>query len=158
MSPVFQMIFEPTADQFGLTFSEESDNFNQPVFVLPTTGNQNWWNESYYFPGELNGKYRDFELKFNNGLFIIADQDLKHSLRFDVGLNNFPPDMGYIPNGIIRSSYLKYVGNLQKFIYPFDSFLVINPLDLLIMDFLFREHKACFVGLTPTFGERRQNG
>jgi hypothetical protein len=52
MRPIYQMIFEPNGDNsFGFIFSEESEDFNQPVFVIPTRQNDNWWSDNYYLPG-----------------------------------------------------------------------------------------------------------
>jgi hypothetical protein len=51
MTPIYQMTFEPNGDNsFGLVFSEETEEFKQPVFVLPIRQNNQWWNEDYYLP------------------------------------------------------------------------------------------------------------
>jgi len=156
MTPIYQMTFKPNCDNsFGLVFSEESDEFNQPVFVLPTRQNNQWWDEDYYLPGEIEGKYRDFRLTFKNGILILQDETLKHTIRFSVGLEDiFLKKHPMAMHFLYEELPLKYIGKHQSFVSPFDIFIPLSPLDLLIMDDAFRQHKACFVGLTPVFGER----
>lgn len=150
------MAFEPNGDNsFGLVFSEETEVYNQPVFVLPIRHNNQWWTEDYYLPGEIEGKYKEFRLTFKNGVFVLKDEILKHAIRFGVGLGDVflrihPMDRHFF----YEKLPLKYIGKHQNIVTSFDRFIPLSPLDLLIMDDAFRQHKACFVGLTPVFGEK----
>jgi hypothetical protein len=156
MTPIYQMAFEPNGDNsFGLVFSEETEEFNQPVFVLPIIQNNQWWTEDYYLPGEIEGKYKEFRLTFKNGVFVLKDEILKHTIRFGVGLGDVFLRIHPIDRHFFYEELpLKYIGKHQNIVTPFDRFIPLSPLDLLIMDDAFRQHKACFVGLTPVFGER----
>lgn len=155
MTPIYQMTFEPNGeDSFGLVFSEETEDINQPVFVLPIRQNNQWWTEDYYLPGEFEGNYIEFRMQFKNGVFLLQDENLKHNIRFSVGLRDMfltiqPMDRYFF----YEVPTLKYIGKHQNIVKPFDQFIPLSPLDLLIMDDAFRQHKACFVGLTPVFGE-----
>lgn len=159
MKPVYQMILEPNGNNsLGLVFSEESEDFNQPVFVLPINENDSWWDERYYFPGEINGDYTEFELTFKDSLFLINDNRLDHSIRFAIGYDYFlyrihPRDWRFL----YEDAPLKYLGKHDDLVKPFSRFIPLNPLDLLIMDISFKKHQTCFVGLTPVFGERKRN-
>ena len=156
MTPIYQMTFEPNGgNSFGLVFSEETEDFNQPVFVLPTKQNNHWWTENYYLPGEIDGKYKEFRLTFKNGVFELKDETLKHTIRFGVGLGDLFFRIHPLDRHFFYEEFtLKYIGKHKDLVSPFDRFIPLSPLDLLIMDDAFRQNKACFVGMTPVFGER----
>lgn len=157
MTPIFQMVFETQSDSsIGLVFSEEADGFNQPVFVLPLRSqNINWSDEDFYLPGEIEGQYKEFRLSYEKGFLLIKDEKLKNTIRFGIGLDDMYLRKNFVDRYLFyRNLPFKYIGKNQSLVYPFEEFIPLLPLDLLIMDNEFRQQKACFVGLTPLFGKR----
>jgi hypothetical protein len=144
--PVFQMILEPSGSRFGLKFSQESDDFSTPVFVIPLYQNAWHYADEYYMPGEISGRPINFKLANDEfGRLVLKDERLNFHIFFD---GRFAGDSD------LRDYHFNYIGEFKEFLGPYQTFQIIVPLDLLVMDQLFLEQRACFVGLTPTFGER----
>jgi hypothetical protein len=135
MTPIYQMTFE---SKDSLVFSVETDEFNTLVYALPIRQNNKFWSDVYYLPGEIDGKYKDFKLTFEEGVFVIKDVTI-NTIRFGIGK---------LP--------LKYIGKHQQIVNPYERFIQLYPIDILIMDNAYLQHKAFFVGLTPMFGEKNK--
>ncbi|MFD1003411.1 hypothetical protein ACFQ21_29070 [Ohtaekwangia kribbensis] len=113
---------------------------------------------NYYLPGEIGGEYMEFKMTLKNDLIVMNDDRLKHTIRFGFGYDYLryrihPMDRHFL----LRENEFKYLGKRKDFVLPFDRFIPLYPLDLLIMDFCYKEFQACFVGLTPVFGQRKQS-
>jgi len=138
--PVYQMVFARSSNStLGLAFNSETEIeqislSRTPLFVIPHIPLMGT-NFEYYFPGELNGEYTDYSLNVDNteGPLIIADPRLNHPVRF--GFHSFDQTFAYL-------------GKRDDLIDPHTHFYILKPLDLPIMDKLYRDQGACFVGLT----------
>lgn len=155
--PIFQMILVPGLnDIWELNFSEETEDYVQPVFVIPQKAIDHWGEYDFDLPGELEGKYVNYTLRQKNSLLSIEDKRLNHTVNFSIYTSNFNlPGYSYFPPWFYEYSYLNYTGKRLDVIKPYsEKFILIEPIDLLVMDELFQKQSACFVGYTPTFGNR----
>ncbi|WP_448700084.1 hypothetical protein ACFGVR_23230 [Mucilaginibacter sp. AW1-3] len=134
------MVFARSANStLGLAFSSETEIEHislstVPLFVIPhipMLGN----NFEYYFPGELNGQYTDYCLNIDitESPLVIADPRLKYPVHF--GFHSFDQPFAYL-------------GKRDDLVGQHTHFYLLKPLDLPIMDKLYRDQGACFVGLT----------
>lgn len=138
--PVYQMVFARSSNSsLGLAFNSEAEiGLSQlsriPLFVIPHIPLMGT-NFEYYFPGELNGEYTDYNLNIDDteSPLIIADPRLRYPVRF--GFHSF--DQSFV-----------YLGKRDDLIDPHTHFYILKPLDQPIMDKLYRDQGACFVGLT----------
>lgn len=138
--PVCQMVFARSANSsLGLAFNSEAEIegvslSGTPLFAIPhipLVGT----NFEYYFPGELDGEYTDYKLSLDDveSPLVITDPRLKHQVRF--GFHLF-----YQP--------FAYLGKRDDILGPHTHFYLLKPLDVPIMEELYHDQGACFVGLT----------
>jgi hypothetical protein len=141
--------------EYSLSFSEEHEEYIQPCFVIPSLALNKWQENKLYMPGEIAGIQVNFNLEAQSPFFyIIKDERLLYEIRFQVlYVNTLNPLIN--PENLFYGKFdFEYQGLHLPFITPYTRFVIITPLDLLVMDELYRKHKACFVGLTPSFGKK----
>ncbi|MFH6960640.1 hypothetical protein ACHRV1_24860 [Flavobacterium aquidurense] len=146
--PIYQMMY----DMGGLKFpSESDDDSNQGVVFLIQKFSDgaeigNISDLVVYFPFDINDSYYELESKIENSMISFIPPKFSIPIRFRIDYNMMFKFTNY------GEQDLKYSGRV-----PFrkgeNSFLVVYPLDLEIMDEMYFETKGIFVGLTPTFGE-----
>lgn len=151
--PIFQMVIEQECDgEYSLSFSNERDDYVQPCFVIPLRKSHPELANEYYMPGEIDGREVNFSVSRKEDFFVLSGHELLYDVRFKLLLpwdRFLPAEMTFLSD----ISY-PYKGTYSDFIYPYERFTIIVPLDLLIMDELYKQQKACFVGLTPVFGNK----
>ena len=133
MIPVFQMVLVPSTSGWELKFSEESNEFSQPLFVIPKK--KILVGDEFVFPGEFRGKYINYVMRYDKKLTID-----------DVRLNQ-------VVNFRLTSNVFSYCGKRFDIVKSYRKFIIIAPIDLSVMDKLFIDQGVCFVGLTPQFGK-----
>ncbi|HLO52735.1 MAG TPA: hypothetical protein VK169_00530 [Saprospiraceae bacterium] len=163
---IYQFTFEINIENYqeiGLKFSSEMNEENSvqgfcsPVFAFKYNDNN-----ELLFPGELDGNYKEFEIrkskKRNEFYLDISEFGLSNytkSIVFKrlVYLEDFDVyDLyEYQEYFFSRHGYLKYMGSNEKYIKKEDLFEIIVPTDLIYLDELYRKHKFCLVGFTPIF-------
>lgn len=132
------MVFARSANStLGLAFNSETDvgelsKSATPLFVIPripTVGTDC----EFYFPGELNGQYTDYNLDMEDeASLVVADPRLKYPVHF--GLQSFDQPFAYL-------------GKRDDLVGAHTHFYILKPLDKLLMEKLYREQGACFSGL-----------
>jgi hypothetical protein len=168
MLPILQMIIEPNDNgYFGLKFTTETEEYLPPAFVIPMPAGERELQNEYYMPGEIRGEYVNFIARFNKdfNFLVIDDKRLGNtSIRFQLSYENpffsdipilhkFPFQKDF-PRIIAPYTQFRYIGNEIGMVHDYSRFVLLNPIDLLIMDGLYQKMKACFVGLTPAYGDR----
>lgn len=158
-TPIFQMNLFPTGDtSWGLEFNTKKEEFVQQVFAAPYPFGE-FSSDEFIFPGEIEGVYVEFYLRRYGDILILEDERLlNQTLTFRIGLNDRFVRRFEYELGIIESP-ISYTGGNSQFRKLFScEFFLLFPLDLFVMDDLYRHLKACFVGFTPVFGdeEKRQ--
>jgi|GEM_PF-6790024 len=152
--PVFQMVIEEDDDgTISLSFSTEQAENIQPCFVIPLKPDRDRISDSYYLPGEIYRKPVNFTLHREDNFFVLNGNGLLHTIRFRL----FYPETGFLSDDRslpLNEFIFTYKGTHNDLVFPYTQFMIITPVDLLIMDELYRQQKACFVGLTPAFGTR----
>lgn len=136
--PVYQMVFARSANStLGLAFHSETDIehlclSNTPLFAIPHIPLLGA-NFEYYFPGELNGEYTEYNLDIANveSPLVITDQRLRHHVRFDFHLIYQP---------------FVYLGKRDDVVDPHTHFYLLKPLDLPIIEKLYYDQGASFIG------------
>jgi hypothetical protein len=159
MLPIFQMIIDFDGNNsFGLKFSTETDSFVPPVFTIPRQ--PNLYGNTFYMPGEIHGEYVNFLAKFNEQQYALVIDDIRlgNPVKFQIPYPDYyTMKMPYFPTDNLHPFFsLKYTGNDTKTVKHYQDFIILSPLDLLVMDSLYVEKKACFVGLTPVYGNEEQ--
>lgn len=152
---VFQFILEPANGQFGLIFSEESDVFQSPVFGIPTRS-IDYIHGTFFFPGEINNEYTEFQLKRKRDSFLIEDERIDFELQFQI-IPLLNDELYYQTRNLKLplpySPYFKYIGKYDSLFNENEIFQILVPMDLMIMDQLFLKKGFCLVGYTPSFNE-----
>lgn len=138
-------------DNDGIKFSNEvDDDSNQVViFVIKKFNKGLEINKSdsivVYFPFDLNNEYYELESKIENSIISFYPPMTEIKVNFKIDFEN-----EFFKSINIENNDLKYLGN-----FGIDdrenSFLIVRPIDLKIMDKMYFQTKGIFVGLTPTF-------
>lgn len=156
---VYQFVIVPDGkNKFGLVFSEECETYNSPIFAVSTENNL--FSTKFRFPGEINGKYREFDLQANENYLSLSTSSIKTDLRFTYSFF-LDDDYFFFRRRFMKDPFypyyrLKYIGKFEHKIEHGKEFQIIIPRDLITMDRLYRENKFCLVGYTPTFNSNEQ--
>lgn len=136
---------------YGLVFSTESETINSPIFAIPVSDLKSI-NENFLFPGEINGKYVEFNMIFINGRFKIQDERIGYDINFTLHpfVDNLYTRNNFFNDSFYRGYQLNYIGNEQIFEQN-ERFQIIVPTDLILLDELYKEKGFCIVGFTPVF-------
>lgn len=151
--PIYQMIF----DGEGIRFSTEiDDDSNQAViFVIPKFhhGIEIKYSEDIitYFPFDINNEYFELESKIENSIITFNPPKTESKFYFRINFENT-----FLESVFSNNNVLKYSGNIS-INNDENSFLIIHPLNLPMMDKMYFQTKGIFVGLTPSFGKPDNN-
>lgn len=136
----------------GWLFSDETPWRQSPSFTLPWRPDEDFNSFEYVLPGELDGQYKDFPLKFDGSIFVLKFES--RIIRFAIHDPLGPLDFRGFP--FLRA--FPYIGKHQEVLEayklndPPHYFLPLMPLDLLSLDELYLKARLLFVGITPMFG------
>jgi RNA polymerase sigma-70 factor, ECF subfamily len=142
----------------GWLFSDETSWRQSPSFTLPWRPDEDFNSFEYVLPGELEGQYKDFPLKFNGSIFVLEFE--KRIIRFAIHDPLGPLDFRGFP--FLRA--FPYIGKHKEVLEayklndPPHYFLPLMPLDLLSLDELYLKARLLFVGITPMFGLHVRDG
>jgi hypothetical protein len=161
MLPIFQMAIDFTPEgKIGLIFSTEAETYYlPPVFTIQISNIGPIFQQTYYMPGELKGEPTNFVANWDNYFLSIRDTRLTQSISFVIPYY-YPrvEEMRETAPYFDSFGSLPYIGTNTKIASPNDRFALLYPLDLMSMDAMYKLLGACFVGLTPVFGNANLNG
>ena len=160
---VYQMAFGlDQSGRVGLLFpSEIEDESNQSImFAIPFTYpfhhpfdfDGYFDRNEFYFPIEINGKYQELKAQIDFPEFIFSVPDTDYKITFQIEMSDFP----HWPIYPFRDKpKYKYIGKSSNIIPQNNGFLILQPMDIFELDELYMKHKGIFVGLTPNFGNKK---
>ena len=159
--PIFQMrLGLNRRSNVGFVFPDEEDGKDSPLnyspaFTIAWRPDINFKDVEYVLPGEIGGEYVHFYFRFEGGLFVLRYK--KRAIRFALWDAGGPQDFRGMP--FFRA--FPYVGKTMALLDDYGksdvfSFVPLTPVDLLVMDHLYRESRTVFVGVTPAFGPHQQ--
>lgn len=152
--PVFQMELSsigPDGPDAVFAGEGESHSFFSPLFTVAWSPTTRFEDVEYVIPGSRKGEHSMFRLAWDGRYLSTAAEGV--TVRFGLNLPMSTQDY----RGFPFYQVLRYAGKRRDVLDAygkgdFESFLALQPIDVLQMDRLFREWQVVFVGVTPDFG------
>lgn len=163
--PIFQMSLNPySSESLGLLFTSELQNigdlYSQSLlFTIPLLKEiKNIYQLDEYF----NNHVTNFQIELDNQIIFLKG---KYSFPFIVFKE---PNTGWeikfeilLPEKILSwfgdiyssQDFFQYNGNFKNKIQYNYGFIIIQPIDVLLLDELYIKYNTVFIGLTPAYDE-----